>query len=411
MNNLNSDGQAAITDRAALERTQFAQGDGWHQLVTSRCPHLFADASVFISNAEMQQMRLLIQAINQVVALPAWHEAVLPEGEKNYIPKALGVFFGYDFHINADGAHLIEINTNAGGGFFVWLLLQSQQRVGALGEVVDKENLEKIFIEMFRCEWRLQRGDAPLKTIAIVDEQPQQQYFYPEFLLAQKMLERAGWLVLIADPSELDMRSDGVYCNEQKIDLIYNRLTDFSLQQHAALRAAYLANQVVLTPHPHAYALVADKRNLARLTDRDSLQAMDVPEPTIAILQAGIPQTKLVLAQDAEDWWPQRKHWFFKPATGYGGKGSYRGANITRKVFGEIIKGGYVAQHIAMPGVRSVRVAGAQPVEFKFDIRCYVYVGEVQLVAARLYQGQTTNFRTAGGGFAVVQVVDELRDF
>jgi len=27
---------------------------------------------------------------------------------------------------------------------------------------------------------------------------------------------------------------------------------------------------------------------------------------------------------------------------------------------------------------------------------------EIQLVAARLYQGQTTNFRTAGGGFAGV---------
>jgi hypothetical protein len=36
------------------------------------------------------------------------------------------------------------------------------------------------------------------------------------------------------------------------------------------------------------------------------------------------------------------------------------------------------------------------------DLRNYVYDGEVQLVAARLYQGQTTNFRTPGGGFAPV---------
>ena len=39
---------------------------------------------------------------------------------------------------------------------------------------------------MFRNEWSLVRGDAPLKTIAIVDEQPESQYLYPEFLLAQK---------------------------------------------------------------------------------------------------------------------------------------------------------------------------------------------------------------------------------
>jgi hypothetical protein len=33
-----------------------------------------------------------------------------------------------------------------------------------------------------------------------------------------------------------------------------------------------------------------------------------------------------------------------------------------------------------------------------------VYEGQVQLVMARLYQGQTTNFRTVGGGFALVRV-------
>jgi hypothetical protein len=39
---------------------------------------------------------------------------------------------------------------------------------------------------------------------------------------------------------------------------------------------------------------------------------------------------------------------------------------------------------------------------FKMDIRCYAYAGQVQFMVARLYQGQTTNFRTAGGGFAMV---------
>ena len=38
----------------------------------------------------------------------------------------------------------------------------------------------------------------------------------------------------------------------------------------------------------------------------------------------------------------------------------------------------------------------------KFDLRCYAYDGRVQFTAARLYQGQTTNFRTPGGGFAPV---------
>jgi hypothetical protein len=43
----------------------------------------------------------------------------------------------------------------------------------------------------------------------------------------------------------------------------------------------------------------------------------------------------------------------------------------------------------------------------KFDLRDYAYDGAVQWVAARLYQGQTTNFRTPGGGFAPVYPVPE----
>jgi hypothetical protein len=35
-------------------------------------------------------------------------------------------------------------------------------------------------------------------------------------------------------------------------------------------------------------------------------------------------------------------------------------------------------------------------------LRCYVYDARVLSVAARLYRGQTTNFRTPGGGFAAV---------
>ena len=41
-------------------------------------------------------------------------------------------------------------------------------------------------------------------------------------------------------------------------------------------------------------------------------------------------------------------------------------------------------------------------VRLKLDVRCYAYDGRVLMLAARLYQGQTTNFRTPGGGFATV---------
>ena len=42
----------------------------------------------------------------------------------------------------------------------------------------------------------------------------------------------------------------------------------------------------------------------------------------------------------------------------------------------------------------------------KADFRLYVYRNRVLGISARLYQGQVTNLRTAGGGFAAVQVVE-----
>jgi hypothetical protein len=38
----------------------------------------------------------------------------------------------------------------------------------------------------------------------------------------------------------------------------------------------------------------------------------------------------------------------------------------------------------------------------KTDVRLFTYDGEILLIAARLYEGQVTNFRTPGGGFAPV---------
>jgi hypothetical protein len=150
--------------------------------------------------------------------------------------------------------------------------------------------------------------------------------------------------------------------------------------------------------------LYADKRNLSLLTDSERLRAMGADESSIATLQAGVPHTRLVELKDEQQWWKERKDWFFKPATGYGGRGSYRGDKLTQRVFGDIVQGGYVAQRKAMPGEVLVSVADAEAAAFKYDVRCYVYEGQVQLVIARLYQGQTTNFRTAGGGFALVRV-------
>jgi hypothetical protein len=223
-------------------------------------------------------MREVIAAVERVVKLPAWKDSIAfsrhPPFPAQGAGESLGVFFGYDFHLNPAGAHLIEINTNAGGAFLNALLLESQRKTAMPGEDAALDDLEQVFLDMFRNEWRLERGAAPLQTIAIVDESPQLQFLYPEFVLARRVFERAGIAGLIADPAELEARGDGLYCAGRKVDLVYNRLTDFPLQQHPGVLTAYQNNQIVLTPNPLAYVRYADKRNLELLSDADGLRMM-----------------------------------------------------------------------------------------------------------------------------------------
>lgn len=365
-------------------------------------------------------MQEVIAAVERVVKLPGWmsvashpqrhpHLNPLPlageEANEKGNHQPLGVFYGYDFHINDQGVHLIEINTNSGGGFLNALLIESQREVVCSGDAVACANPEQVFLEMFRNEWRLVRGDEPLNSVAIVDEQPEKQYLYPEFLQAKALFERAGIAAYIADPAALEVRDDGLYLDGNKIDLVYNRLTDFALQQHPALMSVYSKGQVVLTPSPEHYARYADKRNLARLSDADGLRSFGANAADISILQSDVPHTFEVSSDKEAVLWSERKQLFFKPNSGYGGKGTYSGQKLTKRVFGEILQSDYVAQKLAPPGERIIWMNDGEAVSLKYDVRCYVYDGQIQLVAARLYRGQTTNFRTPGGGFALVRVV------
>ena len=128
-----------------------------------------------------------------------------------------------------------------------------------------------------------------------------------------------------------------------------------------------------------------------------------MPEDVVATLLDGIPRTEPVIMADADALWARRNSLFFKPSSGFGGKAAYRGDKVTRKVWQEILDGDYVAQQLVVPSHRTVVVDG-QEQRLKADLRNYTYDGAVQLIAARLYQGQTTNFRTPGGGFAPVFV-------
>lgn len=155
-----------------------------------------------------------------------------------------------------------------------------------------------------------------------------------------------------------------------------------------------------MTPSPRNHALFADKRNLTLLSDREALSVWGLDAASVAAL-SGVPRAVSVTGENADQLWRERKGLFFKPASGHASKAVYRGDKLTKGVWDNIGRSAYIAQDFAAPGERTIEVDGER-VQRKVDVRLYTYAGEPLIAAARLYQGQTTNFRTPGGGFAPV---------
>ncbi len=412
-------------------------------------PHLFSGSVVFVTTGTYDAMAQAIGAIERVMALPAFEAHALAHApaiaRHKFGPHS--VFMGYDFHVDASGVEgagkaaqprLIEINTNAGGAMLSAALARSQRNccrpmASGLNYNTQLDALDQTWFDMFQNEWRLQRGDAPLRHVAIVDDTPHSQYLAPEFAMFRQLFQSRAVQAHVAAPEQLSWRDGRLWLKDPlvktlnpdatpgpiaapiaaPIDLVYNRLTDFDLSQpaHQALRQAYESGAAVVTPHPRAHALRANKGNLVTLSDDALLSRWGVPVADRQILRASVPHTQLcseLLAAGGEDaLWANRRNLFFKPLAGYGGKAAYRGDKLTKRVWQEVLAGDFVAQAFAPPGQRVVAVDGVD-VALKFDIRAYTYEGKIQLLTARTYSGQTTNFRTPGGGFSPVLVVPQL---
>ena len=363
-------------------------------------PHLFAHTPVYVSEADLAAMLSFVSAMERIVALPGWPGAERPV----LAARTHGVFMGYDFHMTEDGPRLIEINTNAGGAFLN-LFASKQFRACCdmldMSKFIEPKEAENKIAEMFLAEWKSAGRVGRPGLIAIVDEAPKEQFLYPEFLLAAKLLNDHGLKTVVAAPDELAFENGALRFDGQLVDLIYNRLTDFDLSDHPEIRNAWALGNLVLTPDPKAHRRMADKRNLVKLSDADFLREIGVSGEDISIVRRLVPRTMLVTPGNSEALWADRKQYYFKPVSGYGGKAVYRGEKITRKTWDWIMGEEYVAQECASPSHRIVKTEGGSGLR-KFDVRLYMYRDQLLAAAARIYEGQTTNFRTPGGGFAPV---------
>jgi len=401
-------------DQDALDsnlRDQFSgAGVGFPTTSIPELKHFFSNTAVFVPQADVLAMEWVVQALRAASTLPPYLTRVLSWAPDiaQFDPGPVGALMGYDFHLGAEGPQLIEINTNAGGAFLNAVLARAQSRCcqppqhpSSIHPALD--GFDDAVFDMFKHEWQRQRAEPLPQRLAIVDDAPKRQFLFPEFQLAQQLLSARGIETLILDPAELEYANGKLAANGQPIDMVYNRLVDFALDapHHSALRHAYLDGAVVVTPNPRTHAVLADKRNLTLLSDSQTLREWGLDVRNAELLEKAVPKTRLVARDDATELWRDRRGLFFKPVAGHGSKGVYRGDKLTRRVFESILAGDYIAQDLVPPGERGLKIDGAVTTA-KVDIRLYTYEGSTLLTAARIYQGQTTNFRTPGGGFAPI---------
>lgn len=369
------------------------------QLATKR-----AATDVTVSALDVWRMDEVVAAVHEVVATPAWQATVLAEAApiaRAQRQRVKGLFTGFDFHLTPTGPKLIEINSNAGGAFFGALIDQTSWNDGN-ADAHPLGNWAHTFVRQFRNEWQL-AGEGRLRSVAIVDDNPEEQFLKLEFELAERMLKDAGIAATIADPRELTFRDGRLWYGNLAIDFVYNRLTSFNLErpEDAAIREALLAGAAVVSPDPRTHALLACKRNLSLLSDDAFLRDAGVDEATRQTLTEAIPRTIALTYANAADLWTNRAQYYFKPMSGFGSRAVYDGAKLTAATWATIAaRPDYVAQARVEPP--RVAVQGHEPM--RYDVRTFAYGAAPFMRLARVYRGQTTNFRTPGGGFAAVRI-------
>ncbi|WP_305041047.1 hypothetical protein [Geoalkalibacter sp.] len=312
------------------------------------------------------------------------------------------VLMGYDFHLGPAGPRLIEVNTNAGGTLLASLAQCTQETPGPLRL---SPRLGERILASFLAEMQRQSAGTRLRPrrVAIVDEQPQAQFLYPEMQAIRELFEAVGIAAVIIEPGELEERDDGLYHEGKVVDLIYNRHCDFYLETPAmaAIARAYQARRLCLTPNPFVYALLGDKRRMILWSDANILDGLHLPEKTRAHLLEMVPTTRLLADLGEEAAWSGRKYLVFKPSTRFGSRGVYVGERIARSRFASLPPNETLAQALVPP---SLTYVPGRERPLKTDFRLFAYQDRVHGVAARLYTGQVTNLQSEGSGFAPVRI-------
>lgn len=307
-------------------------------------------------------------------------------------PGNKSITMSYDFHVTSENKlKLIEVNTNASFLALGYEMYKSRQQPLPVRDFSLEEIRKDIETEIMLCG---KITKSPL-SVAIIDEEPEKQRLYIEFLVYQELFKQWGWDSKILDYRKLETTTT---------DFIYNRYNDFFLNSptSAELKSSFLNRKSCFSPNPYEYFLLADKQRMIDWSQPENLIKWNVSTDDQDIIRSVVPFSLSLETYNKEEIWAKRKSIFIKPKRAFGSKQSYKGASISRKIFDELAGQEFIAQEFVAPSEQVFKTPEGEQC-FKFDLRCHAYQGRLQLITARLYQGQVTNLRTPFGGFACIE--------
>ena len=290
--------------------------------------------------------------------------------EKKVSPPS-SVLCCYDFHVvEKNQLKLIEVNTNASG----FLILDSLREKASLS---DFKNAKNDLFSSFLSEFQKNCPGKTPKKVFIVDNNPLSQKLKEEFQMYQKFFMDFGVSHCeIVDVKDLRLESD--------VDLIYNRSCDFLLEkpESSVLRQLLDQKMTCVTPHPATYQALAHKSLLVTWYEKWP-EFHDILLPSYFL-------------KDKHDALDNKKNWYFKPLSSYGGKGAFRGKTLSRTRFQSLDQSQFLIQKLAPPDTVEKGL--------KYDLRFFTYKSSVQLVGARLFRGMTPTFSQPEEGFCAVKL-------
>ena len=266
-------------------------------------------------------------------------------------------------------------------------------------------------------------GGKDLPSIAIVDWK--EAVTKNEFIIMQEQFQQYGCSVVIADPTELELRNGVLYAAERPIQLVYKRVVAHELIERCGLNHSLIEavrTQAVCMANGFAVQMLFNKMLFAFLSD-PAYQVVSVEARPL--IDQHIPWTRIVQEYKTIHYNHEidlipyiaehREKFVLKPVSEYGGKGVVLGWECNQEEWNTVLQSAMTSSYVVQERVPVSKelypsyVEGSLLLDFRyFDLDPYIWEGiNPEGCGVRLSRAALLNVSAGGGSATPMLIVGE----